>query len=208
VSVFEAGDHVTVRTGEEGAHEDEASPEADAEHDDEGHDHAAGDPHLWLDPIAMRDVAAALVPALGEVCIDVEGRGTTVAAALEAVDEEARSILEAVPADRRKLVTGHESLGYFADRYGFELVGAVVPGLSTQGEASARELAALADAIRAAGVSVVFSERGTPPAVAAAVAEETGAAVVELPVEQLPDDGSYLSFIRSLATTVANGLAG
>jgi zinc/manganese transport system substrate-binding protein len=196
VPVFEAGDHVTVRTGEEGAREDE------------GHDHAAGDPHLWLDPIAMRDVAAALVPTLGDLGIDAQERGAGVVAALEAVDGEARSILEAVPTERRKLVTGHESLGYFADRYGFGLVGAVVPGLSTQGEASARELAALADAIRGAGVSVVFSELGTPPAVAAAVAEETGAAVVELPVEQLPDHGSYLSFIRGLATTIADALAG
>ena len=72
------------------------------------------------------------------------------------------TILDAVPPEARKLVSGHESLGYFADRYGFELVGAIVPGLSSQGEASAGELAELIETIRREEVPAIFVELGTP----------------------------------------------
>ena len=87
----------------------------------------------------------------------------------------------AIPAADRKLVTGHESMGYFADRYGFTLVGALVPSISSQAEASAADLAELTEQIEAVGVSVIFIEIGTQSSVADAIGDETGATVVELP---------------------------
>jgi len=103
-------------------------------------------------------------------------------------------------------VTSHESLGYFADRYGFELVGSVVPSASSLAETSAGELAALADRIEAEHVDVIFTELGAPTDVVRAVASETGARVVELATHTLPEDGSYRSFVLDLATAIATAL--
>jgi zinc/manganese transport system substrate-binding protein len=204
VVIFEATDHIELRDGE-------AVHEADADQgtDDEGeHAYAGADPHFWLDPLAMRDVAIALVPVLRASGVTVVADGTMLATTLEELDTEARTIMAVIPPERRRLVTGHESMGYFADRYDFDLVGAVVPGLSSQGEVSAGELAELIETIRREGVPAIFTGLGTPVSVAEAVADETGASIVGLPAEQLPEDGSYLTFIRQISTRVAEALRG
>jgi ABC-type Zn uptake system ZnuABC Zn-binding protein ZnuA len=97
-------------------------------------------------------------------------------------------------------------MGYFADRYGFSLVGTVIPGLSSQGEVSAGGLAKLKAAIEAEGVPAIFVEIGTPTAVAEAIGRETGVAVVELPSHTIPADGSYFTFVREIAAGVADAL--
>jgi zinc/manganese transport system substrate-binding protein len=201
VPVFHATDHITVRDlGEDGQGEED-------EHGDEDEDgHEAGDPHFWVDPISMRDVVTALGVTLAEVGIDVTDRADDLAGRLTELDEETRTTLDVVPADGRKLVTGHESMGYFADRYDFTLVGAVVPGLSSQGEVSAGELAALRDEIVAEGVPAIFTEVGTPAAVVEAIGQEAGVQVVELPSHNLPEDGSYVSFIRAISSAIAGAL--
>lgn len=187
VPVFHATDHITIR-----------------EVADDGH--GPGDPHFWVDPLSMQAVVAALAPELAAVGIDVADRAADLETRLGDLDSEVRSTLAALPEAKRKLVTGHESMGYFADRYGFELIGTVVPGLSSQGEVSAGELAALRLTIEATGVPAIFAEVGTPAAVVEAIGEETGAAVVELPSHIIPEDGSYLTFVRQIATTVAGAL--
>jgi zinc/manganese transport system substrate-binding protein len=200
VRVVEATDHITLRAL--GASEPGASgaPGASA-------DHGPLDPHFWVDPLSMRAVVDAVVPVIGELGVDVSDRGADLDGRLDALDAEVRTTLEAIPAERRKLVTGHESMGYFADRYGFALIGTVIPGLSSQGEVSARELAQVAERIRAEGVSVIFTEIGTPQSVVDAIAGETGVAVVALPSHNLPDDGSYFTFIRDIAGAVAGALS-
>jgi zinc/manganese transport system substrate-binding protein len=192
VVVFRATDHVTVR--------ERASGEA-------GDADAAGlDPHFWVDPLAMRDVVLALAPVLGGVGVDVADRAPALATRLVELDEATRATLSVIPTARRLLVTGHESMGYFADRYGFRLVGAVVPGLTSQGEVAAGELADLRAAIEDEGVTVIFAEIGTPTAVVEAIGRETGAAVVTLPSHTLPADGSYVTFIGQIAAAVAAAL--
>lgn len=188
VAVFRATDHIQVR---------ELAEESD---------HAGGDPHFWVDPISMRDVVAALATELAAAGIDVADRSADLQQRLVDLDAEARETLAVVPETGRKLVTGHESMGYFADRYGFQIVGTVIPGLSSQGEVSAGELAALKVQIEAEGVSAIFTEIGTPAAVVEAVGRETGVEVVELPSHTLPDDGSYFTFIRQVASDVAGAL--
>jgi zinc/manganese transport system substrate-binding protein len=103
-------------------------------------------------------------------------------------------------------VSGHESLGYFADRYGFTLVGAVVPSASSQAEASAGELAALREAIEAARADVIFTEIGASPSVVDAIASDTGARMVELGTHNLPDDGTYRTFMLDIAGVFVSAL--
>ena len=191
VAVFYATDHIQVRemAGEPSAGE-----------------HAGGDPHFWVDPLSMRDVVAALTEELGTRGIDVQNRGADLEQRLVALDAETRTTLAVVAEPNRKLVTGHESMGYFADRYAFTLVGTVIPGLSSQGEVSAGELAGLKTEIEAQGVPAIFTEIGTPAAVVEAIGRETGAAVVELPSHTLPADGSYATFIGQIATAIASAL--
>jgi len=197
VTVFHATDHIAIRELGEDEHGDGDEP---------GDDHAGGDPHFWVDPISMRDVVTALAIALADVGVDVADRSVDLEARLTELDAETRTTLDAVPADGRKLVTGHESMGYFADRYDFTLIGAVVPGLSSQGDVSAGELAALKAQIVEEGVPAIFTEVGTPTAVVEAIGQETGVDVVELPSHNLPDDGSYFSFIRAISSAIAGAL--
>jgi zinc/manganese transport system substrate-binding protein len=118
------------------------------------------------------------------------------------------NILAAVPDANRKLVTGHESLGYFAARYRFTLIGAIVPSLTSQAEVSAADLAKLSTLIKQQSVKAVFTELGTPAKVAKAIGSETGARVVELASHNLPENGGYASFITGDATAIATALKG
>lgn len=197
VEVFTASDHVDIRVVGEG----EGVDPSDA-------DQAPGaqDPHLWMDPAGMADVATALAAELARLGIDVGDRATSVPAALDSLDAEVAEILSVVPDADRQLVTGHESLGYFARRYGFTLVGAIVPSISSQAESSAGDLAALTERIEQTGVPAIFTEIGTSQDVVDVIAQETGATVVELGTHNLPDDGAYSTFMTDIATKVADAL--
>ena len=197
VTVFTVADHLTVRKVKAGE---------GAKADDPDQAPGASDPHLWMDPLTMKQWVQAFVPVLRTAGIDASANAATVAADLDALNTEVTGILATVPADRRKLVTGHESLGYLAERYHFQLVGAVVPSLTSQGESSAAELADLTTKIKAAGVPAIFAEIGTPKATVEAIGRDTGAKVVELSTHNLPADGSYRTFLLDVANTVAGGL--
>jgi zinc/manganese transport system substrate-binding protein len=213
--VVHAADFITLRASagaqEELDHDDEADQEDETDHTEEAgheHGHAAGDPHFWLDPIAMRDVVLALGPALDDIGVELGDRPAALAAELEQLDGDLTEMLAVIPAEQRQLVTGHGALGYFADRYDFTIVGTVVPGLSSADEPSAREIASLIEDIKAAGSVALFTDIGTPQSVAQAVAQETGATIVELQVAQLPEAGTYQDLLLELATLVRDALAG
>ena len=232
VTWFQAAEHVAIIDVDDGEHDEDEdhAHDTEADHDEEGHDedgdhahdeeadhdededhahehdHGAEDPHIWTDPTAMIEVVEALEPVLLEAGIDVSIGADELVADLQALDAEVGEIVAVVPEKGRKLVTGHESLGYFADRYGFELVGTVIPGLTTSGEPTAREMSQLIEDIRANDVRAVFAEVGTPQAVAEAVASDSGAELVSLNTSQLPDDGDYQALILEIAMTVADAL--
>ncbi|MGE0139095.1 MAG: metal ABC transporter substrate-binding protein [Ilumatobacteraceae bacterium] len=203
VPVFRASDHITVRhlgADEESEHE--------AEHGD-AHDHGGDDPHLWTDPLTVAELAPALGDALGDaVGADLSAGADAFVEQMHALDRQVRGIMSAIPEGGCTLVTGHESLGYFADRYGCTIVGAVVPSLSSTAEASAKDLAELIDAIERTGVRAIFTEVGTPSQVAEQVAGDVGVPLVELPSHALPDAGGYPAYIVDLATKIADALAG
>lgn len=198
VATFVASDHITVRTVGTG----EGLPTGDP-------DQAVGakDPHLWMDPLTMKDAITALGPALAAKGIDASTGIATVNAGLERLNDEVTSILASVPDANRKLVTGHESLGYFAKRYGFTLIGAIIPSLTTQAGVSAKALSELAGKVEEEGVKAVFTELGTPPQVADSIGKETGVEVVELATHNLPTDGKYSTFLTDIARKVAAALA-
>jgi zinc/manganese transport system substrate-binding protein len=201
VPVFTATDHVRLR-------HPGAGEEAEEEDGDHGHDHGLGDPHIWMDPLAMRDVVAALAPAAGAaIGADLAAPAAREERRLVALTNEIRRDLAPIPAGRRRLVTGHDSMGYFADRFGFALVGSIIPSFSSQAEVSAGELARLKRRVEGLGAPAVFTELGTPPNVAEALAGELGIRVVEVPSHTLPENGGYAGFMRSVAGAVLEGLA-
>lgn len=198
VPVFVAADAIEPRRV---AHGEGSSSGRPHRHD------GALDPHLWTDPMAMKSVARALSAELGaRFALDLSDRLDALEGRIDALDAKIRRAVEAIPPAQRKLVTGHESLGYFARRYGFRFVGSVVPGLSTQSESSAAGLATLKQRILDENVRVLFTEIGTPPRLVEALARETGVRCVALDMHSLPADGTYDTFMHALAGTIARSL--
>ncbi len=184
--VIEASAGLTPREMEEGTHADEPAHEGEEAHEDEHtnedeHGHET-DPHFWFDPLLVIKYVENIRDGL--VSADPEGKEiyTQNAAAYIAQLNELHTWIEQqvaqVPVERRILVTNHESFGYFADRYGFTVLGAVIPSVSTAAAPSAQQLARLVDDIRAAGAPAIFLETGANPELAAQLARETGTQVV------------------------------
>ena len=199
IAVFHATDHIEVIEFGAGGHDDDE----EAVHDDE---HGSGDPHFWTSPVEMAAVVEALGVALADIGIDTGDRAAMTKEELLNIDQEIRGLVESIPVESRILVTGHESLGYFAHEYEFEVVGAVIPSLSSEAEASAGDLAALKQTIADEGVSVIFTEMGTSPDVVEALADEAQVSVVELSTHFLPEDGTYKAFILQLASMISVAL--
>jgi zinc/manganese transport system substrate-binding protein len=198
VKFFTASDYITVRHVGPG----EGIPTGDP-------DQAIGapDPHLWMDPIAMKSIVAALSEELQkDFSLNVTAQATDLENRLDNLNTEVSNITALIPQENRKLVTGHESLGYFAQRYNLKLVGVIIPSLSSQAGVSAADLATLKRAIQNNQVKAIFTELGTSPAVAKTIGDETGVQVVELTTHALLSDGSYFTFMKKLATVIANGL--
>jgi zinc/manganese transport system substrate-binding protein len=179
------------------------------DHDDE-HAHGDCDPHVWMDPVragAMAEAVAAALPAASSGTW--EANASAFVAEMQALGAEIDRELSVIPADRRVLVTNHDSLGYFALRYDFEVVGTIVPGGSTLAEPSSRELAELVATMEAAGVDVVFAETTEPTTLADALAAELGgdASVVELYTGSLGGPGSGAETLADMLAVDARLIA-
>ena len=190
----------------EGEEHDEEEGKEEAEEGEE-HGHGGSDPHIWLDPkgaaIYVDRIAARVAAELPERAAEIESARDAGLAEIAALDEELRVGFAAVEASARKIVTFHDAFGYFARAYEIEIVGVAVeaPGQ----EPSAKEIAALIDAIKAAGVTSVFSEAQFPSKVLDQVAAETGATVLEnLYSDALGDApaNSYLGAMRANASAI------
>ena len=174
------------------------------------------DPHFFTDPARMAVAARALadflpahVPALDTDAF--RRQAAAYIADLDALDAEVEATLAPVPPERRKLVTNHDVFGYFADRYGFTVIGAVIPSITTGSQPSAGELDRLAAQVKAAGVPAVFADTSSPEDLADALAAEAGGVrVVELFSESLgkpgSDGGTYEDMMRTNAQRIAEAL--
>lgn len=181
---------------------------------DQSHDHGAEvdhvggcDPHVWMDPGRVADATRLLAIELAAIdgTVDWQARADQYAAELLAADEEIGALLDTVPVENRKLVTNHDTLGYLADRYGYEVIGTVVPGGSTLSDPSSEDLARLVEVIRQEGVNVVFAETIEPAALAEAVAAEVGdtVQVIELHTDSLGEADSGADSLIGLLKTNA-----
>ena len=198
VKFFTASDHITVR---------HVGPKEGIPTGDPDQAIGAPDPHLWTDPLTMKMIVSALVTSLSkDLGLNVSNQASILEKQLDDFNKEVENIVSVVPQDSRKLVTGHESMGYFAQSYGFKLIGVIVPSLSSQAQVSAADLTVLKKAIADNKVKAIFTEIGTSPAVARAIGNETGVRVIELATHTIPADGSYFTFMRDMANIIAGAL--
>ena len=237
VPVFEVGeqlDPLSIGTADEEethaeddghGHKDEAPAEDDghghkdeAPAEEEAHGHGAEDPHVWLDPERMATaaslVATQLATTTGLDAAPFQQRAATYADAARAAEAEARALLAELPADQRKLITNHDALEYFAQRFNLEVIGTVIPGGSTLAEPSAADLSDLVALIEANNVKAIFSESTVSSKLIESLAREVGSqvSVIELSTDTLGEPGSptatYPGLIVTTARLIANGLSG
>jgi zinc/manganese transport system substrate-binding protein len=187
-------------------------PEAEGGH---GHEDEV-DPHIWMDPVRMAAGVEVVVEALEEIepAIDWRTQGVVYADRLLALDGKIRSILATVPLDDRELVTNHWTMGYFADRYGWEMLGTVIPGGSSLGAPSSAEMAALVALMEQREVRAIFTDIDGSDDLARAVADEVEDGVVVVPLHTgslgAPgsDAGTLLGMLEANARSIADASTG
>jgi ABC-type Zn uptake system ZnuABC Zn-binding protein ZnuA len=214
---FEADEHFLKSLDRDDIEPIAQEPDTGHDHD---HHHAGGDPHFWYDPnnviIWTQNIAEALSEADPANSSLYEKNADAYIAELESLDIEIRQLVSSIPRSQRKLVQDHVALTYYADEYGFEIVGAVVPTVSDQAEPSARHIAELAEIIREedAYVILIGGEVGRGMKnLANAVAEEVGrdVQILEYLHGSLSPEGSrgdnYLDFMRYNTELIVSALS-
>ena len=164
------------------------------------------DPHAWQDVTNVilytqnvRDALVAIDPTNKAL---YESNANDYIQKLQALDAWVKEQVALIPVDKRKLVTNHDALGYFARRYGFQIIGAVIPSATTEAaDPSAKETAELLNIIKANGVHAIFSENMANPKLAQTLAQEAGVIVgPELYTDALGPVGSegdaYIKMIK------------
>ena len=196
-------------------HDDHAEDDHELEDpvaEEEAHDHGDFDPHFWFDMERMAQAAeligAELALTGGEA---YETCSVSVAADIRAAELDVITILEEIPERDRILVTDHDSLGYFADRYDFRIVGVVIPGGSTLGETNSQELAALVATMTIENVAAIFGDTATNSELLDVLASEldSDVSVIQLYVGSLGGPGSgaetYQEMMLINAALIAQG---
>jgi manganese/iron transport system substrate-binding protein len=191
-----------------------SQPSQEGTTDIDDDDQIGGDPHTWVDPNNVmiwvhniRDTLSELDPQDAEY---YQVNSEKYEGSLKELDSWIREQVADVPEANRKIVSDHNLLGYFADQYGFEQVGAVIPSYSTLAEPSASELAGLEDAVKELGVKAVFVGNTVNPSLATRVAEDTGTNLVFIYSGSLTEPGgeagSYIHYMRFNVQTIVEAL--
>ena len=191
VSVYMIGENITVRE----SNENHAEEDGDA--------HGAGDPHLWLSPLSFTQAIPSLTAAIN----NATGLSIDETAALNQLtqlDNEIKEVIDNISSC--VLVSGHDEMGYFADRYGCTVIGAIIPSFSTTSEATAKQIADLKVLATSNNVKAVFTGLGTPAEVSEQLASELGIAAVSLSTHYLNGATNYREFMLNLANQIAEAL--
>ncbi len=176
------------------------SPSEDAEH--------GVDPHMWLDP----NLVVAYVENIRKALTEYDPAGATVyqsnadayAAQLQELDDWIKLEVEKIPSDKRMLVTNHEAFGYFAERYGFDVVGSVVPSFSSNAAPSAQQMAGLIDEIKKLNAPAIFLDTADNNILAQQIADETGIKVIDdLHLESLTEGAPAATYIDMMKHNVS-----
>ena len=172
------------------------------------------DPHLWLDPNNViryvENIRDGLIPfdPAGEAAY--RSNADNYMRQLTELDRWITEQVQQVPPEKRLLVTNHEALGYFAERYGFTVVGTVVESFSSDASPSAQQMAGLIDQINASSAPAIFLDAGDNMALAGQIADETGVRVVtDLHLESLTDGApaaTYIDLMKHNVTQIVNAL--
>jgi len=173
-----------------------------------------GDPHMWLDPHRVvkyvENIRDGLIEADPGGAKFYQVNADAYILQLKALDAWISDQVQSVPPDHRLLVTNHEALGYFAERYGFSIVATVLPSVSTDAGTSAQELAAVIDQVKASGAPAIFLGEVESPDLANQIAAETGAKVVrDLYLESLTDGepaGTYIDMMKYNVARIVDAL--
>jgi len=172
------------------------------------------DPHMWLDPIKVIKYVENIRDGLSQV--DSEGaeiyksNADVYIGELQELDTWIKEEVAQIPAEQRLLVTNHEALGYFADRYGFIVIGEVLQSVSSVASPSAQQMAALIDQIKANGAPAIFLDVSDNPTLAQQIAHETGVTVVaDLHLESLTEGApaaTYIDMMKHNVTQIVSAL--
>jgi zinc/manganese transport system substrate-binding protein len=176
---------------------------------------ANSDPHFWLDPVQVKTYVDNIRD--GFIQLDPSGQdayrrnAAAYSAQLDGLDQWIRSQVALIPPGQRQLVTDHEDLGYFADQYGFQIIGAITPNVSPDAEASASHIADLIMQIRASSVKAIFLDFGANAQLADQISRETGCRVIaDLYIHSLTLPGgaapTYLEMMRHNVTVIVEAL--
>jgi len=165
------------------------------------------DPHLWLDPnnvIAytenIREGLIEFDPDGGEI---YDANANAYIDQLTELDAWIKEQVAQVEPQRRVLVTNHEAFGYFAERYGFQVIGAIIPSFSSDSAPAARQMADLIDQIRLYQAPAIFLDASDNPDLAQQIASETGVRVVtDLHLESLTTGGSAATYVDMMKDNV------
>ena len=172
----------------------------------------ADNPHVWHDPandqIMVTNIANALSKADPAHQDAYESRATVYKQKLDDTRARVQAIINEIPAANRKLVTNHDAFGYFARAFGLEVVGAVIPSISTASEPSAKDTAALLDTIKAQKVKAIFAESSVNPKLAQTLAEDAGVKIVDdLYGDSLGEPGSGADTVDGMLLANARKIA-
>lgn len=166
------------------------------------------DPHFWLDPVR---VERAVRYVGEELQVRVDTGVEAYARGLAHVQAQVNQMLAEIPPERRKIVTGHDFLAYFAQRFDLEVVGVIVPGGTPHAEPSSEHLAEIVDIINTEMITAIFVDAGESTALAETVAAEADhpVQIVELPVGAIPDlPQPSIDLIRITGERIAEALGG
>ena len=172
------------------------------------------DPHMWLDPNRVikyvENIRDGLTKADPDAATIYQSNADVYVKQLTDLNAWINEQVSQIPPEKRFLVTNHEALGYFSDRYGFTIIGAIVPSVSTDASPSAGQMADLIDLIKSSGTSAIFLDEVENPALAQQIADETGVKIVEdLHLESLTDGppaGTYVDMMKHNVMQIVNAL--
>lgn len=207
VERFLVSDFVTTIDGDgHDHHSSDDDSHGDDAHDEDTSDAHATDPHIWLSPFALSEMIDDLGTAINSSTrLDVTDAAEELAVSLLSLDAQVADLITALGSCT--IVTGHDELGYFADRYGCEVVGAVIPSFSTTAEASAGELSDLKQLIEQYDVKTLFTGLGTSSDVVDRLVSELDIRAVELTTHFMDGAQTYDAFVERLVDQIVTGLS-